>query len=135
MAADALRVTDCCYGCSVKIIAGEANLVIARAVGERIRANRLARKLTQEALAEACGLHRTYIGTVERGEQNITVASLMRIAHALQLPAGQLLDGLPDVRITNSAPTDEFSRLLTRAGGQHAESIDRSGSPKLPARS
>jgi len=54
-----------------------------RSLGEAIRRSRLRRQLSQEGLAERCDLHRTYVGGVERGERNVTVATLLRIAHGL----------------------------------------------------
>lgn len=46
---------------------------------------------SQEDCAEKCGLHRTYIGAVERGERNITIATLERIASAFGIPPVDLL--------------------------------------------
>lgn len=60
-------------------------------LGRRIRDAREGSGLSQEQLAERCGLHRTYIGGVERGERNIGVLNLLQIARALRVRAGDLL--------------------------------------------
>ncbi len=60
-------------------------------VGFRIRERRLAAGLTQAALAEKCGLHRTFIGSVERGERNVALLSLRRIAASLRAAPSELL--------------------------------------------
>lgn len=60
-------------------------------VGFRVRERRLAQKLTQAQLAEKCGLHRTFIGSVERGERNVALLSLRRIAAALRVSPAELL--------------------------------------------
>jgi transcriptional regulator with XRE-family HTH domain len=60
-------------------------------VGIAIRQRREARGLSQEALAEAANLHRTYISMVERAVRNITVDSLSGIADALAVRPSQLL--------------------------------------------
>jgi len=52
---------------------------------------RLAKGWSQEVCAEKCGLHRTYIGAVERGERNITLATLDAIAAALKVAPTELL--------------------------------------------
>ncbi len=62
-------------------------------LGFRLRERRLARGLTQAQLAEACGLHRTFVGSAERGERNLAVLSLRRIARALRVPLSELLAG------------------------------------------
>lgn len=60
-------------------------------VGENIRTLRQARNLSQEELAGTCGLHRTFIGSVERGERNVSLGSLARIADALNVKVADLL--------------------------------------------
>lgn len=59
----------------------------------RIREARLSLGLSQEALADACGLHRTYIGSVERGERNISIDNIERIAVSLGVAPSKLLEG------------------------------------------
>ncbi|MBB5766512.1 transcriptional regulator with XRE-family HTH domain [Xanthomonas arboricola] len=48
--------------------------------------------MSQEELAEAAGVHRTYIGMIERGEKNVTIYNIERIALALQVRPGLLLE-------------------------------------------
>jgi transcriptional regulator with XRE-family HTH domain len=63
----------------------------AAILAENIRRLRLERKWSQEDCAEKCRLHRTYIGAIERGERNITLASLDRIAAAFKVSPTALL--------------------------------------------
>lgn len=65
---------------------------IRKRVGRNLRAFREERELSQEAFADLCGLHRTYISGVERGVRNPTVTVLQKIAAALKVKPGQLLD-------------------------------------------
>ena len=60
-------------------------------VGERVRELRLNIGLSQEKLSFACNLDRTYIGSVERGERNIAILNLRKIATALQVEPSELL--------------------------------------------
>jgi transcriptional regulator with XRE-family HTH domain len=62
-----------------------------RAFGDAIRALRDERGLTQESLADRCGLTTNYIGDSERGERNISVRALWQLADGLGLPASELL--------------------------------------------
>jgi transcriptional regulator with XRE-family HTH domain len=52
-------------------------------LGEAIRARRKLRELTQEALADAAGIDRSHMGKIERGERNVTLLNIIRIAKAL----------------------------------------------------
>ena len=60
-------------------------------LGENVRQRRKALRLTQEAFAERCGLHRTYVGAIERGERNITLSTLSCIAAALNVRPQSLI--------------------------------------------
>lgn len=62
-----------------------------RQIGDRIRERRLALAWTQAELADKCGLHRTFIGSVERGERNVAVLSLRKIAKTLRVRPAELL--------------------------------------------
>lgn len=64
---------------------------LARTVGRNLRTYRLGRGLSQEAFADVLGVHRTYMGGLERGERNLTLRSLERIAERLEIPALKLL--------------------------------------------
>lgn len=67
---------------------------ISIAIGRKIRMERVKQGISQEKLAEMSGLHRTYIGMVERGEKNITLLNYVRIASALNVPLHELTSGL-----------------------------------------
>jgi transcriptional regulator with XRE-family HTH domain len=64
-------------------------------VGIRIRELRLGKKISQEALADEAGVHRTYMGSVERGERNISLENIIRIAKALRVRPYELLKDIP----------------------------------------
>jgi transcriptional regulator with XRE-family HTH domain len=61
-------------------------------LGKRVREERLKQHLSQEELAEKAGLHRTYIGMIERAEKNITLINIYRIAKALKVKVSGLVD-------------------------------------------
>lgn len=65
-----------------------------RAFGQRVRRLREAEKWTQEELAERSDLHRTYIGSIERGERNLALMNIQKLAKAFGLTLSRLLDGL-----------------------------------------
>ena len=61
------------------------------ALGQAVRGLRADRRITQEQLAALCGLDRTYVGGIERGERNPTYLNLLRLADALGVRSSELL--------------------------------------------
>lgn len=64
--------------------------------GRRVRALREERGLSQEALADAAGLHRTHISLIERGQRSVRLETVARLARALRTQPG---DMMPDIRL------------------------------------
>jgi transcriptional regulator with XRE-family HTH domain len=62
-----------------------------QALGVRIRQRREALTLTQAQLGQRCGLHRTFIGSIERGERNIALLNLRSVARGLRVSLSELL--------------------------------------------
>ena len=68
---------------------------VLRSFGASLRKARQRAGLSQEALGDNSGLHRTYIGSIERGERNVSLVNIVRIAEALGLEPADLLHDLP----------------------------------------
>ena len=86
------------------------NLLIA--LGKRVHDLRAAKGWSQEEFAHISGLHRTYIGQIERGEKNISFGNLSKIAGVLGLTLSELLAGLEDgggVRIVKANQRDRLN--------------------------
>lgn len=66
-----------------------------KAFGQKVRILRKSRGFSQETFANAAGLHRTYIGAVERGEQNVSIDNIERIAKALNIQISELFQVAP----------------------------------------
>lgn len=62
------------------------------ALGHAIRQLRRIAGLSQEGLADRCGMHRTYVGGIERGERNVSFRNLLKLADALGVRASELLE-------------------------------------------
>ncbi len=72
---------------------------LQRTVGRNLRAYREARGLSQEAFADVLGVHRTYMGGVERGERNLTLRSVERIAARIDVDPLVLLSPKGEKRL------------------------------------
>lgn len=63
-------------------------------IGYRIQLLRDAKRISQEELAEVCGLNRSFMGQIERGETNFTLETLRRVGTGLEVSLSALLKGL-----------------------------------------
>ena len=70
----------------------KANPDVLKQFGTRVREFRKSQGLSQEELGARCGLDRTYIGGIERGERNVALKNICRIAAALQVSPAELVD-------------------------------------------
>jgi transcriptional regulator with XRE-family HTH domain len=68
---------------------------LRRTFGANVRRERKALMLSQEELGEEAGLHRTYIGAIERGEKNVSLDSIEKLATALKYDPWKLLQSCP----------------------------------------
>ena len=66
---------------------------IQKLFGDRMKEIRLEKGVSQEALAAAADLHRTYVSSVERGERNVSIVNIARLADALNVPIREFFPG------------------------------------------
>lgn len=67
---------------------------VKQLIGDNIRHYRKIKGFSQEELAERASLHRTYIGSVERGERNISIENIVSVARSLDILPKELLEGI-----------------------------------------
>jgi transcriptional regulator with XRE-family HTH domain len=67
---------------------------VQEAFGQRVRERRSELGLSQMALADRCGMHFTFVSSIERGKRNVSVVTLLRLAEGLGVEPGVLVDGL-----------------------------------------
>jgi transcriptional regulator with XRE-family HTH domain len=93
---------------------------IRKFIGQRLRALRKERGLTQDKLGELSGLSGKFIGEVERGQKSISIDSLYAVAVALQTP----LPSLVDVRVGGEhtiPPSEDVERIYALMAGPHRQ--------------
>ena len=91
-------------------------------LGQRLRSQREARKLTQAQLAARCGLHRTFIGSVERGERNVSVLNLRLIARVLRVKLADLFSYSPPAgQAWNFGGTGSAEPVVAHADSQFSQ--------------
>jgi transcriptional regulator with XRE-family HTH domain len=75
-------------------------------LGNRIRSLRQKRGFSQESFADHCGVHRTYMGGIERGEHNLTVQTALTIARGLGITLSKLVSGIErEIEPSNGSET------------------------------
>ena len=67
---------------------------VQKTLGARIRDLRLKKSWSQEAFADICGIHRSHMGEIERGETNVTLSTLLVVAHHLEITVTALFRGI-----------------------------------------
>lgn len=99
-------------------------------LGKRVHELRVAKKWSQEEFAHVSGLHRTYIGQIERGEKNISFGNLVKVAAVLGVTASELLSALEG----GDGSTAELKLKRTASAGRTDPNSDRYEIQKLLGR-
>lgn len=73
---------------------------LAKPFGRTVRRLRLEKGFSQEGFADHCGLHRTYMGSIERGEKVVSIDTAAKIARGLEIAISELFSKLEDTPIT-----------------------------------
>jgi len=93
---------------------------LQKQVGRRIRELRENKGLSQEALAGICNLHRTYIGLIERGERNLSIATVEVVAAGLEIPVAAIFAELDQPAAAPSRPRQNKSAVSMDVGAHIA---------------
>ena len=70
------------------------NHIFLKKFGDRVQSLRNQAGISQEKLAELAEMHRTYVSGIERGERNVSLINIMRLANALNLSVSKLMEGI-----------------------------------------
>jgi transcriptional regulator with XRE-family HTH domain len=104
---------------------------LLKLLGLRIRDLRRAQGLSQENLADKCGVHRTFMGTVERGESNLSFSNIFKVASTLGVSLSALFEGVDQNVVSGGRSNameenDHPSRGAPRKGSRNNETPSRS---------
>lgn len=91
--------------------------------GRRIRNYRIQQHMSQEVLAEKCGLHPTYIGQLERGEKNATIESIEKIAGGLSISLSRLFENIGSENDGGNIPLEAYRILQERPENEQKKLI------------
>lgn len=94
---------------------------VRKFIGQRLRALRKERSLTQDKLGELSGLSGKFIGEVERGQKSISIDSLYAVAVALQTPLRALVDIRPGEQQPPVQPSEDVDRIYALIAGPHRQ--------------
>jgi transcriptional regulator with XRE-family HTH domain len=93
--------------------------LILKALGQRIRELRTERGYSQEAFADKCGVHRTFMGTIERGESNLSFQNIAKVAATLGVSLSTLFSDLEEksriLASQSAVPATNKSKTRSRA--------------------
>ena len=89
---------------------------VRKFLGQRVRALRKQRGLSQERLGDGAGLSGKFIGEVERGEKSISIDSLYRVSVALEIPLRELTDVRADKQ--SGVPSEDVERIFALVAGR-----------------
>ena len=81
--------------------------------GKIIRQLRKGKAFSQEAPAEKCGLHNTYIGQIERGEKNASLESIQKLSEGLEITVAQLFENF-SVNFNEKSPATEIAEKVSQ---------------------
>ncbi len=101
---------------------------LTQILADNIREYRKVKHLSQEELADACELHRTYIGSVERGERNVTLSTLEVVAKALGVTVVELLTRNPREKVNVSSGVSRYVEAIRQRGLSIYDKLESSNS-------
>lgn len=103
--------------------AAQPTTIDTKIIGRKIKELRKKKKLTQEGLAEKCGLDYTSIGAAERGERNLSIRSLLRVADALDADAGYFIPASKKMSV-KTEKGEKIKKIIDKLEILNEEQVD-----------